>query len=149
MKWDPAWGEERIANMIATRPDWCISRQRVWGVPIAVFLCEGCHQPLMDCVLNQRILELFEREGAEAWRTPAADAVLPNGAHCANCGGTAFRRETDILDVWFDSGSSWHAVLEAEPGLTPPGGPVFRGRRSVSGLVPHLPAHVGRRRTNA
>ncbi len=72
VKWDPAWGEERIANMIATRPDWCISRQRVWGVPIAVFLCEACHQPLMDCVLNQRILELFEKEGVEAWHTPAA-----------------------------------------------------------------------------
>jgi isoleucyl-tRNA synthetase len=127
VKWDPAWGEERIANMIATRPDWCISRQRVWGVPIAVFLCESCRQPLMDCVLNQRILELFEKEGVEVWRTPAADALLPNGAHCANCGGTAFRRETDILDVWFDSGSSWHAVLEAEPGLAPPADLYFEG----------------------
>jgi isoleucyl-tRNA synthetase len=127
VRWDPAWGEERIANMIATRPDWCISRQRVWGVPIAVFLCESCHQPLMDCVLNQRILELFEKEGAEVWRTPAADALLPNGGHCANCGGTAFRRETDILDVWFDSGSSWHAVLEAEPGLAPPADLYFEG----------------------
>jgi isoleucyl-tRNA synthetase len=127
VKWDPAWGEERIANMIATRPDWCISRQRVWGVPIAVFLCEGCRQPLMDCVLNQRILELFEREGVEVWHTVAADALLPSGAHCANCGGTAFRRETDILDVWFDSGSSWHAVLEAEPGLEPPADLYFEG----------------------
>jgi isoleucyl-tRNA synthetase len=127
VRWDPAWGEERIANMIATRPDWCISRQRVWGVPIAVFLCESCRQPLMDCVLNQRILELFEKEGVEVWRTPAADALLPNGAHCANCGGTAFRRETDILDVWFDSGSSWHAVLEAEPGLAPPADLYFEG----------------------
>ncbi len=113
--------------MIATRPDWCISRQRVWGVPIAVFLCEGCHQPLMDCVLNQRILELFEKEGVEVWHTPAADAVLPADAHCATCGGTAFRRETDILDVWFDSGSSWHAVLEAEPGLAPPADLYFEG----------------------
>jgi isoleucyl-tRNA synthetase len=127
VRWDPAWGEERIANMIATRPDWCISRQRVWGVPIAVFLCESCRQPLMNCVLNQRILELFEKEGVEVWRTPAADALLPNGAHCANCGGTAFRRETDILDVWFDSGSSWHAVLEAEPGLAPPADLYFEG----------------------
>ena len=127
VKWDPAWGEERIANMIATRPDWCISRQRVWGVPIAVFLCEGCRQPLMDCVLNQRVLELFAKEGAEVWHTAAADALLPSGAHCAQCGGTAFRRETDILDVWFDSGSSWHAVLEAEPGLTPPADLYFEG----------------------
>jgi len=127
VKWDPAWGEERIANMIATRPDWCISRQRVWGVPIAVFLCEGCRQPLMDCVLNQRVLELFEKEGAEVWHTTAADALLPSGAHCAQCGGTAFRRETDILDVWFDSGSSWHAVLEAESGLAPPADLYFEG----------------------
>jgi isoleucyl-tRNA synthetase len=127
VKWDPAWGEERIANMIATRPDWCISRQRVWGVPIAVFLCDGCHQPLMDRGLNQRILELFEKEGAEVWHTPAADSLLPAGAHCANCAGMVFRRETDILDVWFDSGSSWHAVLEAEPGLAPPADLYFEG----------------------
>jgi len=125
--WDPAWGRERIANMIATRPDWCISRQRVWGVPIAVFLCEGCQAPLMDCVLNQRILTLFEKEGAEVWHTEAADALLPHGAHCAQCGGTRFRRETDILDVWFDSGASWHAVLETEPGLAPPADLYFEG----------------------
>ncbi len=127
VKWDPAWGEERIANMIATRPDWCISRQRVWGVPIAVFLCQACNRPLMDCVLNQRILELFEKEGAEVWHTKAADALLPHGAHCGNCGGSDFRRETDILDVWFDSGSSWHAVLETEPGLAPPADLYFEG----------------------
>ena len=127
VKWDPAWGEERIANMIATRPDWCISRQRVWGVPIAVFLCESCHQPLNDCVLNGRIIELFEKEGVEAWHTPAADSLLPHGAHCASCGGSQFRRETDILDVWFDSGSSWHAVLETEPGLAPPADLYFEG----------------------
>ncbi len=127
VKWDPAWGEERIANMIATRPDWCISRQRVWGVPIAVFLCQACNRPLMDCVLNQRILELFEKEGAEVWHTKAADELLPHGAHCSNCGGADFRRETDILDVWFDSGSSWHAVLETEPGLAPPADLYFEG----------------------
>ena len=67
--WDPAWGKERITNMMATRPDWCISRQRIWGVPIAVFLCEGCNQPIMDAALNRRIVDLFEREGAEAWHT--------------------------------------------------------------------------------
>ncbi len=127
VKWDPAWGEERISNMIATRPDWCISRQRIWGVPIAVFLCQNCQQPLMDCVLNRRVVELFEREGAEAWHSQAADALLPHGAHCAQCGGSDFHRETDILDVWFDSGSSWHAVLEAEPGLEPPADLYFEG----------------------
>jgi len=127
VQWDPAWGEERIANMIATRPDWCISRQRVWGVPIAVFLCQACNQPLMDCVLNGRIVELFEKEGAEAWHTTSADTLLPHGAHCSQCGGRDFRRETDILDVWFDSGSSWHAVLEAEPDLAPPADLYFEG----------------------
>jgi isoleucyl-tRNA synthetase len=127
VKWDPAWGEERIANMIATRPDWCISRQRVWGVPIAVFLCRSCNAPLNDCVLNQRILTLFESEGAEVWHTAAADALLPHGAHCEKCGGSDFRRETDILDVWFDSGASWHAVLEAEPDLAPPAQLYFEG----------------------
>jgi isoleucyl-tRNA synthetase len=127
VKWDPAWGEERIANMIATRPDWCISRQRIWGVPIAVFLCTKCHEPLRDCVLNQRILELVEKEGVEVWHTSAPDALLPHGAHCTRCGGSEFRRETDILDVWFDSGSSWHAVLEAEPGLEPPADLYFEG----------------------
>jgi isoleucyl-tRNA synthetase len=127
VQWDPAWGEERIANMIATRPDWCISRQRLWGVPIAVFLCTQCHEPLRDCVLNQRILELIGNEGVEVWHTPAPDALLPHGAHCTSCGGSDFRRETDILDVWFDSGSSWHAVLEAEPGLEPPADLYFEG----------------------
>jgi len=127
VEWDPAWGEERIANMIATRPDWCISRQRVWGVPIAVFLCQACNQPLMDCVVNGRIVELFEKEGAEAWHTTSADTLLPHGAHCSQCGGRDFRRETDILDVWFDSGSSWHAVLEAEPDLAPPADLYFEG----------------------
>jgi isoleucyl-tRNA synthetase len=127
VKWDPAWGEERIANMIATRPDWCISRQRVWGVPIAVFLCQQCKTPLNDPGLNRRIIELFEREGAEAWHTPAADALLPQGTQCAKCGGSAFRRETDILDVWFDSGVSWHAVLETEPGLAKPAQLYFEG----------------------
>ncbi len=127
VKWDPAWGEERIANMIATRPDWCISRQRVWGVPIAVFLCTKCNQPLQDAELNRRVVELFRKEGAEAWHTAAADALLPSDVSCPDCGRQGFRRETDILDVWFDSGASWHAVLEQEPGLEPPADLYFEG----------------------
>ena len=115
--WDPAWGKERITNMIATRPDWCISRQRIWGVPIAVYLCEGCNRPVIDAALNRRIVELFEREGAEAWHLPASDGLLPEGAACAHCGGKAFRKENDILDVWFDSGTSWFAVAENDPEL--------------------------------
>jgi isoleucyl-tRNA synthetase len=117
--WDPAWGKERITNMIATRPDWCISRQRIWGVPIAVFLCESCQQPILDPALNSKIVKLFEEHGAEAWHTTEISALLPANTACAHCGGTAFRKETDILDVWFDSGTSWFAVCESDPELKP------------------------------
>ncbi len=116
--WDPAWGKERITNMIATRPDWCISRQKLWDVPIAVFLCEGCNKPLIDPALNRKIVEIFGREGMEIWRTEKADTLLPDGARCGHCGGAAFRKETDILDVWLDSGVSWMAVCESDPDLS-------------------------------
>ncbi len=115
--WDPAWGKERITNMIATRPDWCISRQRIWGVPIAVFLCQSCNHPIIDAALNRAVIDLFEREGAEAWHSTDTATLLPAGARCAHCGGTDFRKETDILDVWFDSGTSWFAVCENDPDL--------------------------------
>jgi isoleucyl-tRNA synthetase len=116
--WDPSWGKERITNMIATRPDWCISRQRVWGVPIAVLLCEGCNEPIIDPALNRRIVDLFEREGAEAWHSSRAQDLLGSvDTQCAKCGGASFRKETDILDVWFDSGTSWFAVCESDPDL--------------------------------
>jgi len=115
--WDPPWGKVRISNMIATRPDWCISRQKIWDVPIAVFLCEQCNQPIVSAQLNRAVVALIEREGIEAWRTPEADALLPAASVCAHCGGTAFRKETDILDVWIDAGVSWLAVCEADPDL--------------------------------
>jgi isoleucyl-tRNA synthetase len=120
--WDPAWGKERITNMIATRPDWCISRQRIWGVPIAVFLCQGCNQPILDAALNRKIVDLFDREGAEAWHTTPIETLLPENTVCKNCGevrppGQGFRKEYDILDVWFDSGTSWFAVAESDPDL--------------------------------
>ncbi len=118
--WDPAWGEDRISNMIATRPDWCISRQRIWGVPIAVFLCERCHTPLNDAAVNQSIVDLFTREGADAWYTHDVAHLLPSGTACHKCGATYFRKEMDILDVWFESGASWHAVLDADPELRRP-----------------------------
>jgi len=117
--WDPAWGEERISNMIATRPDWCISRQRIWGVPIAVFLCEKCHTPLNDKAVNKNIVKLFHKEGADAWYTHDVAALLPKETKCA-CGNQEFRKEMDILDVWFESGASWHAVLDIEPELRAP-----------------------------
>ena len=117
VNWDPAWGQERITNMIATRPDWCISRQRIWGVPIAVFLCEQCNAPLEDSALNAKIVKLFETEGAEAWHTTSVEDLLPSGTVCRKCAATDFRKEMDILDVWFDSGSSWHAVAETDRDL--------------------------------
>jgi isoleucyl-tRNA synthetase len=120
VKWDPAWGEERISNMIATRPDWCISRQRIWGVPIAVFLCQKCHKPLKDAAVNRSIVELFAREGADAWYIHDAASLLPAGLTCPACGHAEFRKEMDIVDVWFESGASWHAVLDADADLHSP-----------------------------
>jgi isoleucyl-tRNA synthetase len=113
--WDPAWGQERITNMVTTRPDWCISRQRIWGVPIAVFLCGKCSTPLRDPAINQRIVELFKKESADAWYIHTPDELLPAGTACKECGHTVFRKEMDILDVWFESGASSHAVLDFDP----------------------------------
>ena len=113
VKWDPAWGEERISNMVETRPDWCISRQRVWGVPIAVFVCDTCKKPLNDPAVNHRVVNLFATKGADAWYSPEAEA-LADGAECP-CGGTSFHKEADILDVWFESGCSYLAEVGKEP----------------------------------
>jgi len=113
VKWDPAWGQERITNMVATRPDWCISRQRIWGVPIAVFLCRKCGEPLKDAAINKRVVDLFMKESADAWYIRTPEEILPAGTKCG-CGHTDFRKEMDILDVWFESGASSHAVLDVD-----------------------------------
>jgi isoleucyl-tRNA synthetase len=113
--WDPAWGEERITNMVTTRPDWCISRQRIWGVPIAVFLCRKCSTPLKDAAINKLIVDLFIKESADAWYIHAPEEILPSNTSCKECGHTEFRKEMDILDVWFESGASSHAVLDFDP----------------------------------
>jgi isoleucyl-tRNA synthetase len=141
VEWFPAWGEERISNMIATRPDWCISRQRVWGVPIAVFFCQGCGKLLDSKESHRIVVDLFAREGADAWYKHEAKDILPAGTACPGCAGTAFRKETDIIDVWFESGSSHAAVLGHEPGLAWPadlyleGGDQYRGWFHSSLLV--------------
>ena len=133
VKWDPAWGEERMSNMIQTRPDWCISRQRVWGVPIAVFLCGGCGKPLNDHAINRRVVELFARSGADSWFTPESDSILPAGTKCPHCGGAKFEKETDIFDVWLESGASYLALIADEPDYPWPsdlyleGGDQYRG----------------------
>ena len=132
VKWDPAWGEERLSNMIQTRPDWCISRQRVWGVPIAVFLCESCGKPLNDPAINRKVVELFARSGADAWFTNEP-ASLVAGAKCPHCGSAKFEKETDIFDVWLESGASYLALVAAEPEYPWPsdlyleGGDQYRG----------------------
>jgi isoleucyl-tRNA synthetase len=136
--WDPAWGKERITNMITTRPDWCISRQRIWGVPIAVFLCQGCNQPILDAKLNRKIVDLFDREGAEAWHTTPIEELLPADTVCAHCGEAAFRKEFDILDVWFDSGTSWFAVAESDPDLKDAYTAFQNGEKLNGGGVPVL-----------
>src|SRR5271154_2068062 len=119
VKWDPAWGEERLSNMIATRPDWCISRQRVWGVPIAVFLCESCSKPLNDHAINRKVIELFARSGADAWFTSESDTILPVSTKCPHCGSTKFEKETDIFDVWLESGASYLALIADKIGDEP------------------------------
>lgn len=115
-KWDPAWGEARIGNMLATRPDWCISRQRVWGVPIAVFFCEGCNELVRQPEVLKATVDLFRREGADAWYQKSPEQILPVGTKCAKCNGAKFRKEMDIIDVWFESGSSYLAVRDNEHG---------------------------------
>jgi isoleucyl-tRNA synthetase len=111
VKWIPAWGEERIYEMIEKRPDWCVSRQRFWGVPIIVFYCEGCGARLEDFAALRNVVKCFEREGADAWYKHTAEELLPAGTKCS-CGAGSWRKENDILDVWFDAGSSNLAVLK-------------------------------------
>ncbi|MBI4608939.1 MAG: isoleucine--tRNA ligase, partial [Candidatus Rokubacteria bacterium] len=118
VRWIPPWGEERIANMVATRPDWCISRQRVWGVPIVAFYCTACGALLLEERLVEHVAGLMqEGEGIELWYTREAKDLLPPGTTCPGCGGSGFRKETDTLDVWIDSGCSHAAVLETRPDL--------------------------------
>ena len=110
VKWLPAWGRERMHDMIAERPDWCISRQRFWGVPLIVFYCDACGKQLKDYAALRHVLPFFEREGADAWYTHSAEELLPPGTKCS-CGARNGARKRDILDVWFDSGSTHLAVL--------------------------------------
>jgi isoleucyl-tRNA synthetase len=133
VRWSPDWGEVRMRNMVETRPDWCISRQRVWGVPIPAFHCLKCGKPVMDASFSRPAVELFKKEGSDSWFTHPVEDLLPPHARCPNCEGTEFRKETDILDVWFESGSSHHAVLGYRPDLPWPsdvyleGGDQYRG----------------------
>ncbi len=117
VQWIPQWGKERIYGMLANRPDWCISRQRVWGIPIVAFYCEGCGETLLRKDLIDSVADRFAQEGADIWFDETAQKLLVPGTKCPQCGGEKFRKESDILDVWFDSGVSWAAVLEGKDNL--------------------------------
>ncbi len=120
VKWIPAWGESRIYNMVADRGDWCISRQRIWGVPIPIFYCDGCQKPVITDETIANVEELFRAYGSNIWFAKEAGELLPANYQCPHCGGSSFTKETDTMDVWFDSGSSHAAVLETWPELTWP-----------------------------
>jgi len=140
VSWMPKWGEERISNMIATRPDWCISRQRIWGVPITIFYCQSCGETVTERAVLERVVDLFAQHTADIWYEKSA-AELLGGYRCPKCGGAEFEKEKDILDVWFDSGSSHLAVVDQEPELHWPadlyveGGDQYRGWFHSSLLV--------------
>ncbi|HEX8069867.1 MAG TPA: isoleucine--tRNA ligase [Pyrinomonadaceae bacterium] len=146
VRWLPAWGEERMRNMLRARPDWCVSRQRVWGVPIPVFYCAACQSPVAEPSVIEHVANIFEQESADAWYAREAKDLLPEGFTCSQCQGTDFTKETDILDVWFDSGASSVAVLEHYTELRWPadmyleGGDQYRGWFNSS-LMVGLAAH--------
>ena len=135
IKWLPSWGRDRMHNMIAERPDWCISRQRTWGVPIIVFYCDGCREPLTDRKILDNVVKLFAEHSADIWYERPASELMPAGTKCGKCGGTEFSKENDILDVWFDSGSSHLAVLGHSPDLPWPADIYLEGGDQYQGLV--------------
>lgn len=127
VQWIPSWGEQRIHNMVADRHDWCISRQRVWGVPIPVFYCDNCDEHLINETTINAVADWFEKEGSDAWWAHTAEELLPKGTVCPKCGCTRFHKEKDIMDVWFDSGSSHMAVAAKRPELCWPASMYLEG----------------------
>ena len=140
VRWLPAWGKERMGAMIRERADWCISRQRRWGLPIPVFYCDDCHKSVCTDESIEAVANLFEKEGSNAWFDREAEEILPAGFVCPHCGGTHFTKETDTLDGWFDSGSTHFAAMQRDQGFWPSdmymeGGDQYRGWFQSSLLV--------------
>ena len=133
VKWQPAWGHDRMHGMVRDRSDWCISRQRVWGVPIPVFYCKNCGKYHITDASIKAVSDLFRKEGSDAWYKYEAEQIIPAGEVCEKCGASEWTKDTDIMDVWFDSGSTHAAVLDERPELRFPadmymeGGDQFRG----------------------
>ncbi len=133
IEWIPAWGKDRMISMIRERTDWCISRQRNWGVPLPIFYCSDCGKYIINDETIKAVSALFREKGSNAWYDMSAEEILPSGFVCPECGGSHFTKEKDIMDVWFDSGSSHAAVLEERPELKFPadvyleGGDQYRG----------------------
>jgi isoleucyl-tRNA synthetase len=132
INWIPPWGEERIANMMEARPDWCISRQRSWGVPIPAFYCENCSTILADEEVSLKIADIFTEEGSNVWFEKTAEDLLPPGTKCPKCSSGIFKKENNILDVWFESGAS-HNVLERRSGLHWPADVYIEGHDQYRG----------------
>jgi isoleucyl-tRNA synthetase len=146
VSWIPSWGRERIYGMVSSRPDWCISRQRAWGVPITLITCENCGEFVRDNGLFDRITELTEKHGADIWFTMEVRDFLKEGYKCTKCGNTSFKKEMDILDVWFDSGVSHAAVLEKDERLSCPADMYLEGSDQHRGwFQSSLLASVGTR----
>ena len=140
VRWLPAWGKERMGAMIRERADWCISRQRRWGLPIPVFYCEDCHKPVCTDESIESVASIFEEKGSNAWFELEAEELLPRGFVCPHCGGVHFTKETDTLDGWFDSGSTHYASMQRDQGFWPAdmymeGGDQYRGWFQSSLLV--------------
>ncbi len=138
VRWDPAWGGDRMRSMVADRADWCLSRQRVWGVPIPAYYCESCGASILDAELVRRTAGIVGREGGDSWWAHPAGYFLPEGYQCPECGGEEFRQEKDIFDVWLDSGSSQAAVLQESEALTFPADLVLEGNDQYRGWFQSL-----------
>ena len=134
VEWYPAWGKDRLQSMVRERADWCISRQRKWGVPIPVVYCKKCGKEIIDNDIMMKVSEIFGKEGSDAWFAHEAEYFLPEGYKCPHCGASeGFDKETDIMDVWFDSGSSHAAVLEKRPYLKRPADVYLEGADQYRG----------------